>query len=140
MPGMRRLTRRRRSGEAEGTRLAQNTLAFLDQLTGSEYKELAPDIANKVRVWLIKKRWRRHTIAVVAFLRLQRTLDEQTEEERRASTGGAVSLSARIAPAPREAVRPGTVLARSITKRRIGEDGGEELLLRRADAFTLTSR
>ena len=49
-------------------------LAFLDQLTGSEYKELAPDIANKVRIWLIKKRWRRHTIAVVAFLRLQRTL------------------------------------------------------------------
>jgi myosin-6 len=30
-------------------------LAFLDQLTGSEYKELAPDIANKVRVWLVKK-------------------------------------------------------------------------------------
>jgi myosin-6 len=51
-------------------------LAFLDQLTGSEYKELAPDIANKVRVWLIKKRWRRHTIAVVAFLRLKRTLDD----------------------------------------------------------------
>ena len=49
-------------------------LAFLDALTGSEYKELAPDIANKVRVWLIKKRWRRHTIAVVAFLRLQRFL------------------------------------------------------------------
>ena len=24
-------------------------LAFLDELTGSEYKELAPDIANKVR-------------------------------------------------------------------------------------------
>lgn len=49
-------------------------LAFLDALTGSEYKELAPDIANKVRVWLIKKRWRRHTIAVVAFLKLQRFL------------------------------------------------------------------
>ena len=49
-------------------------LAFLDALTGSEYKELAPDIANKVRIWLIKKRWRRHTIAVVAFLRLERTL------------------------------------------------------------------
>ena len=49
-------------------------LAFLDELTGSEYKELAPDIANKVRIWLIKKRWRRHTIAVVAFLRLKRTL------------------------------------------------------------------
>ena len=49
-------------------------LAFLDALTGSEYKELAPDIANKVRVWLIKKRWRRHTIAVVAFLRLKATL------------------------------------------------------------------
>ena len=47
-------------------------LAFLDSLTGSEYKELAPDIVNKVRVWLIKKRWRRHTIAVVAFLRLKR--------------------------------------------------------------------
>ena len=31
-------------------------LAFLDELTGSEYKELAPDIANKVRIWLIKKR------------------------------------------------------------------------------------
>ena len=29
-----------------------------------------------MRVWLIKKRWRRHTIAVVAFLRLQRTLDD----------------------------------------------------------------
>ena len=51
-------------------------LAFLDALTGSEYKELAPDIANKVRVWLIKKRWRRHTIAVVAFLRLKRALDD----------------------------------------------------------------
>ncbi|KOO32866.1 myo6 protein [Chrysochromulina tobinii] len=51
-------------------------LAFLDQLTGSEYKELAPDIANKVRVWLVKKRWRRHTIAVVAFLRLKRTLED----------------------------------------------------------------
>ena len=49
-------------------------LAFLDALTGSEYKELAPDIANKVRVWLIKKRWRRHTIAVVAHLRLTRLL------------------------------------------------------------------
>merc|ERR1719262_1764868 len=49
-------------------------LAFLDELTGSEYKELAPDIANKVRVWLIKKRWRRHTIAVVAILRLKATL------------------------------------------------------------------
>ena len=31
-------------------------LAFLDELTGSEYKELAPDIANKVRIWLIKNR------------------------------------------------------------------------------------
>ena len=36
-------------------------LAFLDELTGSEYKELAPDIANKVRqrsptLWLIKNR------------------------------------------------------------------------------------
>lgn len=51
-------------------------LAFLDELTGSEYKELAPDIANKVRVWLIKKRWRRHTIAVVAFLRLKRALND----------------------------------------------------------------
>ena len=51
-------------------------LAFLDELTGSEYKELAPNIANKVRVWLIKKRWRRHTIAVVAFLRLKRTLHD----------------------------------------------------------------
>ena len=27
-----------------------------------------------MRIWLIKKRWRRHTIAVVAFLRLKRTL------------------------------------------------------------------
>ena len=51
-------------------------LAFLDELTGSEYKELAPNIANKVRIWLIKKRWRRHTIAVVAFLRLKRTLHD----------------------------------------------------------------
>ena len=51
-------------------------LAFLDSLTGSEYKELAPDIVNKVRIWLIKKRWRRHTIAVVAFLRLKRTLED----------------------------------------------------------------
>jgi len=49
-------------------------LAFLDKLTGSEYKELAPDIANRVRVWLIKKRWRRHTIAVVCMLRLTRFL------------------------------------------------------------------
>lgn len=49
-------------------------LAFLDELTGSEYKELAPDIANKVRIWLIKKRWRRHTIAVVALLRLGKVL------------------------------------------------------------------
>lgn len=49
-------------------------LAFLDELTGSEYKELAPDIAKKVRSWLLKKRWRRHTIAVVATLRLTRFL------------------------------------------------------------------
>lgn len=51
-------------------------LAFLDDLTGSDYKELAPDIANKVRRWLIKKRWRRHTIAVVAVLRMTRFLEE----------------------------------------------------------------
>ena len=49
-------------------------LAFLDELTGSEYKELDPDIANRVRVWLVKKRWRRHTIAVVAHLRLTKVL------------------------------------------------------------------
>ena len=36
-------------------------LAFLDELTGSEYKELAPDIANKVRIWLIKNR-RSHAV------------------------------------------------------------------------------
>lgn len=35
----------------------------------------APNIANKVRIWLIKKRWRRHTIAVVAFLRMSKFLD-----------------------------------------------------------------
>ncbi|EOD09565.1 hypothetical protein EMIHUDRAFT_448407 [Emiliania huxleyi CCMP1516] len=51
-------------------------LAFLDDLTGSDYKELAPDIANKVRRWLIKKRWRRHTIAVVAVGRMVRFLAE----------------------------------------------------------------
>lgn len=49
-------------------------LAFLDTLTSSEYKELAPDIVNKVRIWLIKKRWRRHTIAIVAYLRIKRML------------------------------------------------------------------
>ena len=31
----------------------------------------------KVRVWLIKKRWRRHTIAVVAFLRLNSFLADR---------------------------------------------------------------
>ena len=29
-----------------------------------------------MRIWLIKKRWRRHTIAVVAFLRLKRALND----------------------------------------------------------------
>lgn len=51
-------------------------LAFLDSLRSSEYEELAPDIVNKVRVWLIRRRFRRHTIAVVAFLRINRTLSE----------------------------------------------------------------
>lgn len=51
-------------------------LAFIDSLTSSEYKELAPDIVNKVRIWLVKKRWRRYTIATVAFLRVKARLQE----------------------------------------------------------------
>ena len=42
-------------------------LAFLDELTGSEYKELAPDIANKVRQ-LISQNRRSHDVAITTRL------------------------------------------------------------------------
>jgi myosin heavy subunit len=69
-------------------------LAFLDELTGSEYKELAPDIANRVRLWLIKKRWRRHTIAVVALLRLSRVLSALRSRARFVSAARFMALMA----------------------------------------------
>jgi hypothetical protein len=58
--------------------------ALLDALTGSsESKELAPDcltipdkFANNLRIWRIKMRWRQHTLAAVACLRLQRLMDD----------------------------------------------------------------
>eukprot|EP00004_Rigifila_ramosa_P020691 TRINITY_DN5403_c0_g1_i2.p1 TRINITY_DN5403_c0_g1~~TRINITY_DN5403_c0_g1_i2.p1 ORF type:complete len:1321 (-),score=360.16 TRINITY_DN5403_c0_g1_i2:49-3759(-) len=49
-------------------------LAFLDDLRSSDYKELAPKIAEKVRKWLMKKKVRRCFRTVLAFNKLAKRL------------------------------------------------------------------
>eukprot|EP00002_Diphylleia_rotans_P034220 TRINITY_DN7338_c0_g1_i3.p1 TRINITY_DN7338_c0_g1~~TRINITY_DN7338_c0_g1_i3.p1 ORF type:complete len:1175 (-),score=252.33 TRINITY_DN7338_c0_g1_i3:6-3530(-) len=45
-------------------------LAFLDELRSNEYQELAPAIAERVRRWLVRKRWKSAHTAAIAFHRI----------------------------------------------------------------------
>eukprot|EP00301_Raphidiophrys_heterophryoidea_P005017 c12143_g1_i1.p1 GENE.c12143_g1_i1~~c12143_g1_i1.p1 ORF type:complete len:1493 (+),score=327.31 c12143_g1_i1:156-4634(+) len=51
-------------------------LAFLDDLTGADYETIAPDIAEKVRKWLVKKRWKRASITTTSHVRITRRLEQ----------------------------------------------------------------
>eukprot|EP00299_Pterocystis_sp_00344_P009852 c4277_g1_i1.p1 GENE.c4277_g1_i1~~c4277_g1_i1.p1 ORF type:complete len:1130 (+),score=294.46 c4277_g1_i1:451-3390(+) len=51
-------------------------LAFLDDLTGADYETIAPDIAEKVRRWLVKKRWKRAIVSSMAHVKINRRLEQ----------------------------------------------------------------
>ena len=67
-------------------------LAFLDELRGSEYQEIAKDIAEKVIRWLARKRLKRAITAVRASFRLHARVKQRAAAAKFAAASSAVYL------------------------------------------------